>query len=180
MSALKDERARASALRQTKQRRVSGDRRKLVAALHDALSASVLASYTQGFALFDAARAAYGYDLKSAEIAGIWRGGCIIRSALLEKIRSAFTANANLGNLMLAQDFSNLLRKLEGNWRLVLSRAKNAGIPTPAMDASLNYYDSYRRERLPANLIQGIRDYFGAHGYERTDKPGSFHTDWHP
>lgn len=178
ISAFKEERIRARMILGKKPPRNSSDKKRVENALHDALLASIAASYAQGFALFRVASSTYGYELNLAEIAKIWRGGCIIRSKLLESIRSAYLRDAELPNLLMDKEFADLLRRLQKNWRLVLSKTKAIGIPTPAMDASLAYFDAYRREVLPANLIQGIRDYFGAHGYERTDKPGSFHTDW--
>lgn len=120
----------------------------------------------------------YGYGIPFAEVARIWKGGCIIRTKVLDSIKRAFEADANLANLMVDREFAGTLTKLDKKWRDTVRAGKSAGIPIPAINASLDYYDGYRSERLPANLIQALRDLFGAHGYERTDKPGQFHSDW--
>ena len=118
----------------------------------------------------------YGYGIPFGEVARIWKGGCIIRAKLLNPIARAFKEDSELWNLMVHKEFAKTLKSVEDDWREVVKRAKDAEIPIPALNASLDYYDGYRSEKLPANLIQGLRDRFGAHGYERTDKPGEFHT----
>ena len=120
----------------------------------------------------------YGWDLEYAEIAGLWRGGCIIRAALLEHIKAAFERDAQLENLLLDPYFRDAVAKSQDQWRQVVAAAARIGIPIPALGAALSYYDGYRSERLPHNLLQAQRDYFGAHTYERIDAEGSFHTDW--
>ena len=125
-----------------------------------------------------AASTEYAYSLPFAEIARIWKGGCIIRAKLLDSIMRAYTNNSKLQNLIIDTQFSEILSKSERDWRQVVKTSRDAAIPTPAMNASLDYYDGYRSERLPANFIQALRDYFGAHGYERIDKAGKFHTNW--
>ena len=125
-----------------------------------------------------AASVEYGYDIPFGEVARIWKGGCIIRAKMLDSIYRAFKANADLANLMIDPEFAGILAKLDKRWRDTVRAAKASAIPIPAISASLDYYDGYTSERLPANLIQALRDLFGAHGYERNDKPGEFHTDW--
>jgi 6-phosphogluconate dehydrogenase len=179
LSALKDERVKAA--------KVLGGRKKTgrgsfasnsIGKLEDAVRASVIVSYAQGFHLLRSASAEYGYGIPFAEVARIWKGGCIIRARVLEGITRAFKANSELSNLMLSPEFTGTLTKLEASWRDAVRRAKSSGIPIPAINASLDYYDGYRSERLPANLIQALRDLFGAHQYERIDRAGEFHTDW--
>jgi len=155
-----------------------GDREQLIQSVHDALYASKICSYAQGYALLRAAGQEYGWQLKFGEIALLWRGGCIIRARFLDKIRDAFAKEPALPNLMLDPFFTEVLSKAQEPWRFVLKTCRDLGIPTPAFNASLDYYDSYRQAVLPANLIQAQRDYFGAHTYERVDRPGSFHTEW--
>ncbi len=152
----------------------------LVDRVHDALYASKVISYAQGLDLIRTTSEAKGWDLKLGEIAKIWRGGCIIRARFLNRITEAYGRNADLSSLMLDPFFKDLLSSTEANWRSVVSLAVENGIPVPAFSASLGYYDSYRSARLPANLLQAQRDFFGAHTYERTDKPRGefFHTDW--
>lgn len=178
MSAIKPERVKAAAVLKGPEGRWTGDREKLIQAVHDALYASKICSYAQGFALLAAASKEYGWNLKFGEIALLWRGGCIIRARFLDKIRDAFANDPALANLMLDPFFASVLAESQDAWRLVLKTCRDLGIPTPAFNASLDYYDSYRRAVLPANLIQAQRDYFGAHTYERTDRPGTFHTEW--
>jgi len=125
-----------------------------------------------------AAAKEYNWNLKFGEIALMWRGGCIIRARFLERIKSAFDCNPNLDNLLLDPFFKDIIEKSQDDWRLVITTAINLVIPVTAFGSALAYYDSYRSERLPANLLQAQRDYFGAHTYERTDKEGSFHTEW--
>lgn len=178
MSAVKTERVKAASILKGPQGRWTGDRGQLIQAVHDALYASKICSYAQGFSLLAAAGKEYGWDLQFGEIALLWRGGCIIRARFLDKIRDAFSSNPGLDNLMLDPFFADVLAKVQEPWRLVLKTCRDLGIPTPAFNASLDYYDSYRQAVLPANLIQAQRDYFGAHTYERTDRPGVFHTEW--
>jgi 6-phosphogluconate dehydrogenase len=146
--------------------------------VRDALHASIIVTYAQGMALLQAASQEYGYDLKLGEIAAIWRGGCIIRSRMLEPIRTAFTRNPGLHNLMLDETFSERMGSLQQGWRRAVHAAIAAGLLVLATGASLAYYDAYRRENLPANLLQAQRDFFGAHTYRRIDKEGVFHTQW--
>ncbi len=147
-------------------------------AIRDALYASKIISYTQGMALMGAGSIEHHWNLNFGDIATIWRGGCIIRAQFLHRIKEAYDSDASLQSLMLAPFFRDVLNRTEANWRFAVARAVEAGIPVPAFTASLGYYDSYRSERLPANLLQAQRDFFGAHTYERTDRPGSFHTEW--
>jgi 6-phosphogluconate dehydrogenase len=128
--------------------------------------------------LMRAASEAYGYGIPFGEVARIWKGGCIIRSKLLDPIRTAFQSSRELTNLLVNPWFATTLTNLDKKWRDTVRAAKTSCIPTPAIDASLDYYDGYRSDRLPANLIQALRDSFGAHGYERTDRTGEFHSNW--
>lgn len=146
--------------------------------LRDALHASIIVSYAQGMALLQAASAEYKYDLRLDRIASIWRGGCIIRAKILEPIRDAFTKSPKLANMMTDPYFSVTLNRLQGAWRRTVEHAAGNGIPVIAMGVSLAYFDAYRCERLPANLLQAQRDYFGAHTYRRVDTEGIFHTKW--
>ena len=148
--------------------------------VRDALYCSKICSYAQGMAMLVAADKQYQYGLRMDEIARIWKAGCIIRAVFLDEIKQAFREEPNLANLLMAKRFREAVGTRQDAWRRVIATAIGSGIPTPAFSASLAYYDSYRRERLPANLIQAQRDFFGAHTYERTDKPGVFHTDWSP
>jgi 6-phosphogluconate dehydrogenase len=149
---------------------------------HDALYASKIISYAQGFMLLKDAASAYDWDLDYRGIALIWRGGCIIRSIFLDDIAAAFDADPELRSLLLAPFFAGQLRRAETGWRQALTLGIGLGIPLPAMAASLTFFDGYRCARLPANLLQAQRDFFGAHTYERTDRPRGtfFHTDWDP
>ena len=178
MSAVKEERVVAATVLKGPQGPWTGDRQQLIQAVHDALYASKICSYAQGFALLAAASKEYGWNLQFGEISLLWRGGCIIRARFLDKIRDAFAKDAKLANLMLDSFFASVLAESQAPWRLVLKTCRDLGIPTPAFNASLDYYDSYRQAVLPANLIQAQRDYFGAHTYERIDRPGTFHTEW--
>ncbi len=178
MSAVKEERVKAATVLKGPQGTWTGDRQELIQAVHDALYASKICSYAQGFALLAAASKEYGWNLQFGEISLLWRGGCIIRARFLDKIRDAFVKDAGLANLMLDSFFASVLAEAQAPWRLVLKTCRELGIPTPAFNASLDYYDSYRQAVLPANLIQAQRDYFGAHTYERIDRPGVFHTEW--
>ncbi|MBV8533617.1 MAG: decarboxylating NADP(+)-dependent phosphogluconate dehydrogenase [Verrucomicrobia bacterium] len=179
LSSMKEQRVRAAKqLPAPIPYRYEGDRQKLVDAVRDALYASKIISYAQGFTLFAAASKHFNWDLNFGDIATIWRGGCIIRAKFLNRIKEAFDRSPQLENLMLDPFFSSILEGSQANWRLALALATQAGVAVPAFDASLAYFDSYRQERLPANLLQAQRDYFGAHTYERIDKPGTFHTEW--
>jgi 6-phosphogluconate dehydrogenase len=156
----------------------SGNRDELVQAVHDALYASKIVSYAQGMELLRAASTTYNWNLNFGDIATIWRGGCIIRAKFLNRITEAYARDAKLHNLLLDQYFTDIIAKTQHNWRVAVSTAINYGVAAPAFSASLAYFDSYRSARLPANLLQAQRDFFGAHTYERIDKPGIFHTDW--
>ena len=178
VSALKDERVAASKVLKGPSARFSGDRDEFVRAIHDALYASKICSYAQGFALMKAAGAEYGWDLKFGEIAMIWRGGCIIRAHFLHHIKEAYERNASLPNLLLDPYFTEIVERSQTAWRRVVSTAAELGVPVPAFSSALAYFDSYRSERLSANLLQAQRDYFGAHTYQRVDREGTFHTEW--
>jgi 6-phosphogluconate dehydrogenase len=177
LSAMKDERV-AAAAHFGAPTRIQREKEKFLQAIHDALYASKIMSYAQGFQLLRAAAEEYKWDLNYGSIALLWRGGCIIRARFLEEIKKAFDADPGLRNLILAPYFQDVIRRGEGNWRLAISEAVLAGIPVPAFASALSYYDGYRSEKLPANLLQAQRDFFGAHTYERVDKPGIFHTEW--
>jgi 6-phosphogluconate dehydrogenase len=178
LSSLKDQRIAAADVLPGPDAAYSGDRETFIQAVHDALHASVITAYAQGLSLLQEASQEYDYGLDLAEVARIWRGGCIIRAGFLEDIRQAYADDPALANLMLAPAFCEVLTAGQDAWRHVVGSALGMGIPTPAMAASLAYYDSYRTPRLPANLIQAQRDYFGAHTYERLDQEGTFHTEW--
>ena len=179
ISSRKDERVAASKiLPQPQVAAFSGNRDELVQAVHDALYASKIISYAQGIELLGAASATYNWNLNFGDIATIWRGGCIIRAKFLNRITEAYARDPKLHNLLLDQYFTNIIAKSQHNWRIAVAAALNHGVAAPAFSASLAYFDSYRSARLPANLLQAQRDYFGAHTYERIDKPGIFHTDW--
>jgi 6-phosphogluconate dehydrogenase len=177
LSSLKEERVNASKVL------VSAKASKpmpgnFVERLEGAVRASIITSYAQGFHLMRAASETYQYGVPFAEVARIWKGGCIIRARLLDSIKGAFTVKGSLQNLMMDPEIGGVLMSLEGRWRDTAKIATEVFVPIPAIAASLGYYDGYRSERLPANFIQALRDRFGAHGYERTDKSGEFHTDW--
>jgi 6-phosphogluconate dehydrogenase len=178
LSALKAERVHASGILHGPSPHYHGRKERLVEAVRAALYASKVTSYAQGFGLLRMASAEYGYDLQAGRIARIWRAGCIIRAALLGDILAAFQRDAALPNLLLDEAFRQAVESRQDSWRFVVQVAVETGIPVPAMSASLAYFDAYRSERLPANLTQGQRDYFGAHTYRRIDKPGVFHTEW--
>jgi 6-phosphogluconate dehydrogenase len=180
LSAFKDERVPASKVLRGPAEAASGDRDPQLAMLQGALRLAALTCYAQGFALMREASKEYGYHLDFKEIARIWKGGCIIRARVLDPIRAAFAAAPDLPNLLVAEPFSRLANELEGRLRGVVGKAVEHGVPVLAMAASLGYIDSYRRPTLPANLLQAQRDYFGAHKYERIDKPRGqqFHTEW--
>lgn len=180
LSAAKDERLAASAQLSGPNPPPISDKAGFIAAVGDALYASKVVSYAQGFALFRQASQEYDYGLDYGEIARIWRGGCIIRAVFLNDITAAFRSQPDLPNLLVAPFFRREVEARQANWRRVVMAAVEMGIPAPAMSAALAYFDGYRSARLPANLIQAQRDYFGAHTYERIDEPRGqvFHTNW--
>jgi 6-phosphogluconate dehydrogenase len=178
LSSLKRERVEASRVLTGPPCTYTGDRQRLIDAVGGALYASKITAYAQGMALLRAASGEYGYGIKPGEVAKIWRAGCIIRAALLNDVVSAFHRRPDLPNLLLDAAFADALGSRQESWRLAVQAAVACGIPVPAMSASLAYYDAYRTDRLPANLTQAQRDYFGAHTYRRTDRPGVFHTKW--
>jgi 6-phosphogluconate dehydrogenase len=180
LSALKDERRLAAKVLSGPAVRIEGDQTAFLQDLEQAVYASKIMSYTQGYMLFRAAAQEYRWNLNYGGIALMWRGGCIIRSAFLGKIKDAFDQNLSLQNLLLAPYFNEQVCSAQAGWRRVVAQAVNAGIPIPAMSSALAFFDGYRHERLPANLLQAQRDYFGAHTYQRTDKPTGeyFHTRW--
>ena len=150
----------------------------MLPALQDAVYLAAVSAYAQGMHLLTAASAERNYNLDFATVARIWKGGCIIRSLLLEPIRQAFAADPALPNLLLAEPFATDVRERTQSLRGIVCEAAFHGLPTPAMSAALNYIEGYRTARLPANLVQAQRDYFGAHTYQRVDKEGAFHTEW--
>ena len=180
LSALKDERVLASSHFNAEATPVAGDKAASIQAVHDALYASKIVSYAQGFMLMREAAKANDWVLDYGAIALMWRGGCIIRSVFLDNIQQAYVKQPELANLLLDNFFTEALKQCEAGWRQTLSAAITAGIPVPAMSSALAFFDGYRSARLPANLLQAQRDYFGAHTYERIDKPRGeyFHTDW--
>ena len=180
ISAIKDERVAASSQLAGPTATFKGDKKEFVNAIRDALYASKVCSYAQGFQLMRAAAEQYKWSLNYGEIAMIWRGGCIIRAHFLHRIKEAYDRNPKLANLLLDPYFKDIVTRTQHNWRRVVITAAELGVPTPAFSSALAYFDSYRSARLPANLLQAQRDYFGAHTYERTDKLGSFHTEWLP
>jgi 6-phosphogluconate dehydrogenase len=182
ISALKAERVAASRALSGPSGRFAGDRQQLVDAARHALYASKITSYAQGMSLLRMASAEYHYDTDAGEVAKIWRAGCIIRAALLGDIREAFKRDPNLVNLLLDESFRRTIGQpaVQSGWRFVVQTAAGLGIPVPGLGASLAYYDAYRSARLPANLTQAQRDFFGAHTYRRIDRDGVFHTDWTP
>ena len=149
-----------------------------IEAIRDGLYASKIVAYAQGFEEMSVASKEFGWNLKLGDLAMIWRGGCIIRARLLHLIREAYEKDADAPNLLLQPFFRDAVRKAEPNWRSTASLAVANGVPIPAFASALAYYDGMRRGRGPANLLQGLRDYFGAHTYRRLDKSGSFHTRW--
>lgn len=172
-------------LRQTLGARLQGvspggiaDRQVFIHAVRQALYAAKVCSYAQGFELLRAAAEAYEWPLPFAAITRVWRGGCIIRARFLQRVAQVFDAEPQLPHLLLAPEIARAVTTAETAWRQVVATAVSHGLPVPAFGSALAYYDAYRRRRLPANLIQAQRDYFGAHTYERTDQPGTFHTDW--
>ncbi len=178
LSSLTGERTLAQSIFPTGVKAIPGDHSEWVRKIGDALYNSKICSYAQGFALLRIASAEYGYGLNLARIAGIWRGGCIIRADFLDLIKTAFEDQPDLQNLLVHPSFSDQIRERLDEWREVVAAAVGAGISLPAMTASLSYFEAIRREKLPASLIQAQRDYFGAHTYRRTDMDGVFHTEW--
>jgi 6-phosphogluconate dehydrogenase len=180
LSALRDERVRASTVLKGPRARLRGSRETRTADLRQALYASKIVSYAQGYQLMRAASREHGWNLNYGGVALMWSGGCIIRSVFLGDIRKAFDRRPDLENLLLDSFFRRATARAQGAWRRVVASAVRLGIPLPAMSAALAYYDGYRCARLPANLLQAQRDYFGAHTYERADRPRGefFHTNW--
>jgi len=180
LSAVKEERVNASKILHGPKAEFKGDKVKFINDLRDALYASKIVSYAQGYSLMEAAANEFGWKLNYGGIALMWRGGCIIRSAFLGKIKEAFENNPSISNLLLDPFFRDKVEKAQKGWRNVVSTVVSQGIPMPSISSALAYFDGYRCERLPANLLQAQRDYFGAHTYERTDKPRGefFHTNW--
>jgi 6-phosphogluconate dehydrogenase len=180
LSALKDERVAASKVLKGRTAPFDGDRKAMVDDLRKALYASKIVSYAQGYQLMHSAAKTYGWNLNYGGIALMWRGGCIIRSVFLGKIKEAFDKDPGLVNLLLAPFFAEAVQSAQDAWRNVVTGAVRMGIPVPAISTALAFFDGYRTERLPANLLQAQRDYFGAHTYERVDKPRGefFHTNW--
>jgi 6-phosphogluconate dehydrogenase len=159
---------------------IPGDRDQIIADLQDAVYASKIVSYAQGFMLLDAAAAEHGWQLDFASIASMWRGGCIIRSRFLSELMDVFTADPDLPNILLSEFFGTAVARAQAGWRRTVSRAVDAGIAVPAYASAISFFDGYRSRRVSANLIQAQRDYFGAHTYERVDRERGefFHTNW--
>ena len=178
LSALKDQRVAAAPLLSGPSGTHSGDKAQFISDIRNALYASKIVAYAQGFDQMKLAAAEFGWDLHFGDLATIWRGGCIIRARFLDRIKDAYAQQPDLANLMLAPYFNEALKAAQPSWRKVIAEAVALGVPVPAFSSSLAYYDGYRRANLPANLIQAQRDLFGAHTYERTDKPGIFHSAW--
>ena len=179
ISSRKEERVAASKILPLPQpKKFTGDRKKLVDAVRNALYASKIVSYAQGMELLGAASKQYNWNLNFGDIATIWRGGCIIRAKFLNRIVDAYKRDPALHNLLLDSYFTDIIKNAQDNWRIAVAAAVEQGVAVPAFSASLAYFDSYRSARLPSNLLQAQRDFFGAHTYERVDKPGVFHTEW--
>jgi len=180
LSAIKNERVKASEILKIPTAPFTGDKQALVEDLRNALYASKIVSYAQGYALMQTAAKEYNWNLNYGGIALMWRGGCIIRSVFLDKIKEAFSRDAELQNLLLDPYFTNRVTEAQSGWRRIIAAAAMHGIPVPSLSSALAYYDGYRSARLPANLLQAQRDYFGAHTYERIDRPRGqfFHTNW--
>jgi 6-phosphogluconate dehydrogenase len=178
LSAQKAFRTRASRVFPAPSRQYPGDRHKFIEDIRQALYASKITSYAQGFVQLEAAASEFKWELNYGSISLLWRGGCIIRARFLEDIKRAFDKNPRLENLLLDDFFAAAIRKAEPSWRHAVAQAIELGLPVPAFAAALTCFDGYRRERLPANLLQAQRDYFGAHTYQRVDQEGTFHTDW--
>ena len=180
ISAIKEERVAAAKILKGPGKKYRGSRKALLAAIRDALYCSKICSYAQGFQLMRTAQKELGWKLKFGEIASIWRGGCIIRAAFLQKITQAYARNPDLANLLLDPYFNSTVKQAQANWRKAVALAAEYGVPVPTFSSALAYYDGYRAVRLPANLLQAQRDFFGAHTYERVDQPRGkfFHLDW--
>ena len=180
MSAIKEERSAASNILSGPEPSFDGDRDEFIEMIRKALYASKICSYAQGYQLMRAAAVEYGWNLDFGNIALLWRGGCIIRAQFLGRIKEAFDKRPDLPNLLLDSYFKGVIEETQNAWRKVVAAAAENGIPVPAFSSALAYYDGYRTERLPANLLQAQRDYFGAHTYERVDRPRGefFHTEW--
>lgn len=180
LSALKDERVAASKVLAGPQIAFQGDKQAFIESIRQALYASKIISYAQGFMLIQQAAKEYHWKINFGNVALMWRGGCIIRSKFLNNIKDAYQKDPNLKNLLLDDFFKNALVKAQAGWRRVVSKAAEIGIPSPCFSTALSFYDGYRSAVLPANLLQAQRDYFGAHTYERIDKPRGqfFHTNW--
>src|SRR2546423_14012021 len=179
ISSRKDDRVASSKiLPQPKVPKFTGERNQLITAVRDALYASKIVSYAQGMELLGAASVGSHWDLNFGDIATIWRGGCIIRAKFLDRIKEAYERDPKLHNLLLDQYFTGIIERTQDNWRVAVATAVRHGVAVPAFSASLGYFDSYRSARLPSNLLQAQRDFFGAHTYERVDRPGVFHTEW--
>jgi len=178
ISAIKEERIQAAKVIKGPHKKYEGNKEDLLEAIKQALYAAKICSYAQGFSLMREAAKEYNWHLDLGEISMIWRGGCIIRAKFLHKINEAFQRDPNLSNLLLDPYFKEVVEKAQDKWRKVIIAATELGIPVPGFSSALTYFDSYRTARLPANLIQAQRDYFGAHTYRRVDKKGVFHTEW--
>ena len=178
ISAVKEERVDASSVLSGPKMAFHGDKEEFVESIRQALYASKICSYAQGFSLMQSAAEEHGWELKLGEIAMIWRGGCIIRAKFLGKIKEAYDRNPALRNLLMDPYFSEIVQNNQERWRQVVSAAIQMGVPVPGFSSAITYYDAYRNERLWANMIQAQRDYFGAHTYQRVDRDGSFHTEW--
>ena len=178
MSGYKEERQTASQVLAGPSQTFKGDRQRCIGQVKNALYASMIATYAQGLALLQKASATYDYGLDLEAVARIWRGGCIIRAALLEDIRTAYKTKAELPNLLMDPHLGKEFLSREADLREVVKMAATLGLPAPGLMATLSYFDAYRSAGLPANLIQAQRDFFGAHTYERLDAPGAFHTEW--
>ncbi len=178
LSAMKAQRVQASQVLRGPAAEFDGDKATFITAIRDALYASKICSYAQGFVQLRAAAEEHDWKLNFGDCALLWRGGCIIRASFLDRIKAAFDENPGLENLLLAPYFTAAVHEAQPSWRQVVATAAELGIPVPAFMTALAYFDSFRSARLPANLLQAQRDYFGAHTYERVDRAGSFHTDW--
>ena len=178
LSAQKDARERAEGVLSGPTGTFDGDRDTFIEDVRQALFASKITSYAQGYVQLDAAAGEFGWNLDNGQIALLWRGGCIIRATFLEDIKAAFDRDADLENLLLDDFFRDAIETAQPSWRRVVATAVELGLPVPGFSAALAYFDGYRRGRLPANLLQAQRDYFGAHTYQRLDQEGTFHTDW--
>jgi 6-phosphogluconate dehydrogenase len=178
LSALKEARVRASKVLVGPDLAYRGDHQEFIGQVRQALYASKIASYAQGFVQLAMAAKEHDWQLDYRSISMLWRGGCIIRAQFLDRIAEAYQSDPNLENLMLAPYFAKAIADSQSGWRHVIATAATIGVPVPVFMTALAYYDGYRHENLPANLLQAQRDYFGAHTYQRTDTPGTFHTEW--